>query len=276
MLTRHMHTTLAAALIAVGSSAALADPAVIAATPGSTAYRLKVDTAAEIDSQMYKLTEKSATQRAKDAARAGKAKRPSAMLVPNSSLPDQDITKFTDQNKLADLPFAREIGLAATAAALDPALVHAVIYVESRYRQNAISPKGAIGLMQVLPDTAARYGIKDPSRSAQINLKAGTLYLRDLLRMFDNRTDLALAAYNAGEGAVLRHSGRIPPYRETQMYVRAVLAKYREWSDTRASGHKLRSDAVTADADFVPAQPHVEYLAGTRLDLSQAGLATKY
>ena len=243
MLTRHMHTTLAAALIAVGSSAALADPAVIAATPGSTAYRLKVDTAAEIDSQMYKLTEKSATQRAKDAARAGKAKRPSAMLVPNSSLPDQDITKFTDQNKLADLPFAREIGLAATAAALDPALVH---------------------------------GIKDPSRSAQINLKAGTLYLRDLLRMFDNRTDLALAAYNAGEGAVLRHSGRIPPYRETQMYVRAVLAKYREWSDTRASGHKLRSDAVTADADFVPAQPHVEYLAGTRLDLSQAGLATKY
>ncbi|HYG12980.1 MAG TPA: lytic transglycosylase domain-containing protein, partial [Methylophilaceae bacterium] len=188
MLTRHMHTTLAAALIAVGSSVTLADPAAIAATPGSTAYRLKVDTAAEIDSQMYKLTEKSrsAAQRAKDAARAGRAKRPSAMLVPNSSLPDQDITKFTDQNKLADLPFAREIGLAATAAALDPALVHAVIYVESRYRQNAISPKGAIGLMQVLPDTAARYGIKDPSRSAQINLKAGTLYLRDLLRMFDN------------------------------------------------------------------------------------------
>ena len=276
MLTRLMYKTLAAALIAAGSSTvALADPTVNAATPGSTAYRLKVDTASEIDNQMYRLREKqSPAQRAQGSMR-GKAKPPSAMLILNSKLPDQDIGKFTEQNKLADLPFAREIALAAAAAALDPALVHAVIYVESRYRQNAVSPKGAIGLMQVLPGTAARYGIKDPSRSAQINLKAGTLYLRDLLRMFDNRTDLALAAYNAGEGAVLRHSGRIPPYRETQMYVRAVLAKYQEWTG-QSPGHKLRSDALTADADFVPAQPHVEYLAGTRLDLSQAGLATNY
>ena len=274
MLTRLMHKTLAAALIAAGySAAAFADPTVNAATPGSTAYRLKVDTVSEIDNQMYRLKEK---QSPAQGSLRGKAKPPSAMLILNSSLPDQDIAKFTDQNKLADLPFAREIALAATAAALDPALVHAVIYVESRYRQNAVSPKGAIGLMQVLPGTAARYGIKDPSRSAQINLKAGTLYLRDLLRMFGNRTDLALAAYNAGEGAVLRHSGRIPPYRETQMYVRAVLAKYQEWTGVQSPGHKLRSNAMTADADFVPAQPHVEYLAGTRLDLSQADPATNY
>lgn len=260
-----MHHALLAALIAGGTSAAAhADPAVSSATAGSTAYRVKVDTSAELDKRMYQLAKKFQPP-------GQKGKTPSAVLVPNSSLPDQvqAIIKFTDSNKLADLPFARDIALAASAAKLDPALVHAVIYVESRYQQHAVSPKGAIGLMQVLPGTAARYGIKDPSRSPQVNLKAGTLYLRDLLQMFDNRIDLALAAYNAGEGAVLRYSSQIPPYRETQMYVKAVLAKYGEWTDGRASaGHRARSKATTGE-DFVPVRPHVEYLAGTRLNLTQ-------
>ncbi len=130
---------------------------------------------------------------------------------------------------LADKPFSREIDVAAREAALDPALVHAVIFVESRYRQAAVSPKGAIGLMQVLPDTALRYGVTNPGRSVEANLKAGTRYLRDLIAQFDNRLELALAAYNAGEGAVLRYANRIPPYPETQAYVPAVMARYEEW-----------------------------------------------
>jgi len=125
-------------------------------------------------------------------------------------------------------PYARQIDSAARAADLDPALVHALIYVESRHRAKAVSVKGAVGLMQVLPDTAARYGIRNPMRTEQ-NLKAGTRYLRGLIDQFDDRVDLALAAYNAGEGAVLSHANKIPPYRETRDYVKAVMAKYAEW-----------------------------------------------
>jgi soluble lytic murein transglycosylase-like protein len=130
--------------------------------------------------------------------------------------------------EMAAKPHARQIDRAARAAELDPALVHALIYVESRHSAKAVSVKGAVGLMQVLPDTGARYGI-DPTRTTEMNLKAGTRYLRDLMRRFDDRLDLALAAYNAGEGAVERYSNKVPPYRETQDYVRSVLAKYSEW-----------------------------------------------
>jgi soluble lytic murein transglycosylase-like protein len=115
---------------------------------------------------------------------------------------------------------------AAGAVELEPALVHAVVSVESRYNPRAVSRKGASGLMQLMPETARRYGVADVFDPAQ-NLRAGARYLRDLLRMFDNDLKLALAAYNAGENAVARH-GRIPPYRETLAYVPKVLAFYRQ------------------------------------------------
>lgn len=127
-----------------------------------------------------------------------------------------------------DKPFAREIDAAARRNNLDPALVHAVIQVESGYRSQAVSPKGAVGLMQLMPETAERFGVTLPSQP-EANLAAGTRYLRTLLDLFDQRLDLALAAYNAGEGAVIRHRNQIPPYRETQDYVPAVLGKYDEW-----------------------------------------------
>ena len=157
--------------------------------------------------------------------------------------------------RFANRPFAKLIDDAARDAALDPALVHAVISVESAYNPSARSPKGALGLMQVLPETAARYGVKDPGRSPAANLKAGTLYLSDLIQLFDSRIDLALAAYNAGENAVLRYGQRIPPYRETQQYVPAVLTRYLEW----------REEPLIAAA--VPASTRIEYLPGTNLDL---------
>ncbi len=107
---------------------------------------------------------------------------------------------------------------------VDAELVKAVIQVESNYNHRAVSRKGAMGLMQLMPGTANRYGVKkafDP----QENVEGGVRYLKDLLRLFGSDMKLALAAYNAGEGAVQRHNG-IPNYVETQNYVRKVLALY--------------------------------------------------
>ena len=112
--------------------------------------------------------------------------------------------------------------------------------------------------MQVLRETAARYGVPDPARSPEANLQAGTRYLQNLMQLFDGRLDLVLAAYNAGEHAVMRHGHRIPPYQETQNYVPAVLAKYREWQEPPAV-------PVPVSAS-IPASLYIEYLPGTRLE----------
>jgi soluble lytic murein transglycosylase-like protein len=119
------------------------------------------------------------------------------------------------------------IARAATSSQLRPALVHAVVRAESAYLSDAVSSKGAVGLMQLMPATAARYGVTDRTNPAQ-NLRGGTEYLRDLLKMFDNDLQLALAAYNAGENAVIRYGNKIPPYKETQGYVRKVIRFYNE------------------------------------------------
>ncbi len=109
---------------------------------------------------------------------------------------------------------------------LDVELVKALIHVESRYQPAARSPKGALGLMQIMPATGARYGVRSAERLIEpaVNVDIGTRYLRDLHRMFDGRVDLVLAAYNAGEAAVARHGWQVPPYRETQDYVRRIMA----------------------------------------------------
>jgi len=107
---------------------------------------------------------------------------------------------------------------------VNPALVEAIVAVESSFNPRAISSKGAMGLMQLMPQTASRYGVSDPF-DPQENLTGGTRYLRHLLRLFDGDFTKVLAAYNAGENAVLRYRG-LPPYRETRDYVRKVLARY--------------------------------------------------
>jgi hypothetical protein len=108
---------------------------------------------------------------------------------------------------------------------VDEKLLHAVIQSESAYNANAVSSAGAVGLMQLMEATAARYGVYDRNDPAQ-NISAGTRYLKDLLAMFNDNVELAVAAYNAGEGAVKKYNNTIPPYRETQNYVRQVLALY--------------------------------------------------
>jgi soluble lytic murein transglycosylase-like protein len=113
----------------------------------------------------------------------------------------------------------------ATRVGVDLKLAHAVVSVESKYNPLAISSKGAMGLMQIMPVLVKQYGVVDPF-DAERNLDAGLRHLRSLLERYD--TSRALAAYNAGEGAVARYGGQIPPYRETQDYVdriRAILRK---------------------------------------------------
>ena len=130
--------------------------------------------------------------------------------------------------------FARLIETCASVNGLDPALVRAIIAVESAFDPLALSAKGAIGLMQVIPETGARYGLTaDPHKSVAeklrdpaTNVRIGTRYLRDLLARFENDLALALAAYNAGEGAVSVQENRVPPFAETRDYVRTVQQVY--------------------------------------------------
>lgn len=125
--------------------------------------------------------------------------------------------------------YAAHIQQAAEEAGVNPALVHAVINAESGYNPSAVSRVGAQGLMQLMPGTAKRYAVKDAFDPEQ-NIRGGTRYLRDLLEMFDNDLELTVAAYNAGENAVLKYGRKIPPYRETQAYVPKVLRYYNKYA----------------------------------------------
>ena len=112
----------------------------------------------------------------------------------------------------------------ATRFDVDPYLVFCVIEHESQFHAGAVSPKGAQGLMQLMPGTASRFGVRRPFDPAE-NIYGGTQYLKELLKMFGGRVDLALASYNAGEGAVLKYGGKIPPYRETREYVQRITRR---------------------------------------------------
>jgi soluble lytic murein transglycosylase-like protein len=122
----------------------------------------------------------------------------------------------------APAPIVRFVDLVAPDFQLAPALVLAVIATESNFNASAVSPKKAMGLMQLIPDTARRFGVRDPLDPAQ-NIRGGMAYLRWLLARFEGDIVLATAAYNAGEGAVERYRG-VPPYAETRLYVRKILA----------------------------------------------------
>lgn len=108
---------------------------------------------------------------------------------------------------------------------VDPLLVYAIMHQESTFKSRAISPKGARGLMQLMPGTAARYGVTNIFDPRQ-NIEGGTRYMKFLLDLFDGDVELALAGYNAGEGAVMKYGYRVPPYSETQEYVRRIGRRY--------------------------------------------------
>jgi hypothetical protein len=139
-------------------------------------------------------------------------------VVPDEVLDEVVPAVLTGRKDLAALAFE-----AARRHNLDPALVQAVVAVESGFRPDAVSPKGAQGLMQLMPATARYLGVKD-SLDPVDNLDGGVRYLRGLLQRYNGDVKRALAAYNAGEGAVARHGG-VPPYPETLAYVRKVLER---------------------------------------------------
>jgi len=135
---------------------------------------------------------------------------------------------------------------------VSPALVHAVVSTESAYNPGAVSRKGARGLMQLMPQTAKRYGVTD-SFDANQNIRGGVAHLRDLLDTYGGDTKLAVAAYNAGAGAVNKYSG-VPPYAETRQYVKSVLGKM------KASGGRVSAVATPAP---VAASPIVKKVDAT-------------
>jgi len=126
--------------------------------------------------------------------------------------------------------YAAQTAAAARDYDIDPDLLRAVMHVESRGDAAAVSPKGARGLMQIMPATARRFGVREPLvelNDPRTNIRTGAAYLKTLQGRFGNDLELVLAAYNAGEGAVIKYGLKTPPYRETQNYVTSVLGRYR-------------------------------------------------
>ena len=124
-----------------------------------------------------------------------------------------------------DVPYAAQINAAASTYGVDPKLVASVIAVESNFNARAVSHKYALGLMQLMPETAARLAVKNVFDPAQ-NIDAGTRYLKELLQRYGQKLELVLAAYNAGPERVQQYGG-VPPYQETREYVRRVIARLR-------------------------------------------------
>lgn len=188
------------------------------------------------------------------------AKRKFAVLAPSTSI-DRIIDSVADELQL------------------DRQLLHAMIYVESRYNTDALSIKGAVGLMQVLPGTGARFGYTD-LRHPHTNVRAGATYLKWLLNRFDNNLELAIAGYNAGEGAVEKYGRTIPPYRETQNYVHQVIKRYRN-SSTNFVALQARQqnwrrpetkNAVTLQNTAVPLSKLIDLLLSSPVATQEQGI----
>jgi len=147
-------------------------------------------------------------------------------IAPDGAEPQQQQARAHIPLKKGSRLFDGAVKSAADKHLVEEALLHAVIEVESGYNAVAVSKKGALGLMQLMPGTAKQYGVTNPLDPAQ-NLHAGARHLRYLLDKFAGNKELALAAYNAGQGAVIAHGYKIPPYLETERYVPAVLQSYK-------------------------------------------------
>jgi soluble lytic murein transglycosylase-like protein len=150
-----------------------------------------------------------------------------AAITPHSYARPETRAKSLRVNEQNRQRFAADVNRIAAQHRLEPALMHAVISAESSYNPWAVSPKGAMGLMQLMPGTATRFGVTNPYDPVA-NMNGGARYLRWLLDRF-NDPRLAVAAYNAGEGAVQKYGNQIPPYRETQNYVVRVLDFYQRY-----------------------------------------------
>src|SRR5918912_4180116 len=177
--------------------------------------------------------------------------RPTQMLytAPRASILSASLNGFTTGDPKVD----GYLISSGVRNGVDPVLLYAQMHQESSFKRMAISPKGARGLMQLMPGTAARFGVTNIFDPAQ-NIEGGARYMRFLLDAFDGDVSLALAGYNAGEGAVLKYGRRIPPYRETQEYVRRIGQRYALMRDpeTARNARSLRSTEVAAVQSETP------------------------
>lgn len=168
-----------------------------------------------VDAQIYSWRDPSGVLTLSDRPQNAAAR---AIAVPVSA---PQIALSAEQMSRWDPHYEPLIQHHASQQGLRPELVRAVIQVESAFNPRAVSPKGAMGLMQLMPATARRFGVIDPFNPAE-NIRAGVSYLRQLLERYDQDEQLALAAYNAGPAAVDKYGSSIPPYKETQNYVRKI------------------------------------------------------
>jgi soluble lytic murein transglycosylase-like protein len=172
-----------------------------------------------------KLTARTESAQAQAPAQTSRALRPSeASYAPAPSLTMAEASAL-DGFSTGDPSVDRFIVESGSRNGVDPVLLYAIMHRESSFKRGAVSPKGARGLMQLMPGTAARFGVSNIFDPRQ-NIEGGARYVRLLLDMFDGDVRLTLAGYNAGEGAVLKYGRRVPPYAETQEYVRRISERY--------------------------------------------------
>ena len=194
----------------------------------------------------------------KKGVRARKLTSSSNLIYTNSNAPLTRLTNmnvgtslegFTTGNSEVD-SFIVESGKRNS---VDPVLLYAIMHQESTFKQGAISPKGARGLMQLMPPTARRFGVTNIFNPRQ-NIEGGARYMRFLLDLFKD-VNLALAGYNAGEGAVMKYGYRVPPYRETQEYVRRISRRYSLIRDPQASrsANLVTEEQIAATRQKTPA-----------------------
>jgi len=181
-------------------------------------------------SKRLKLTSRTVAQGAQQpTAQNSSAPRPLSATPVESDARDASLSmtvaKSLDGFSTGDASIDKFIVESGTRNGVDPVLLYSIMHRESSFKRFALSPKGARGLMQLMPATAARFGVKniyDP----QQNIEGGARYVRFLLNLFDGDVRLTLAGYNAGEGAVMKYGYRVPPYSETQEYVRRISERY--------------------------------------------------
>jgi soluble lytic murein transglycosylase-like protein len=163
------------------------------------------------------------------------------LVTPTSMAVSKSLDGYTTGNSEVD----GYIVDSGTRHGVDPLLLYAIMHQESTFKSRAISPKGARGLMQLMPGTAARYGVTNIFDPRQ-NIEGGTRYMKFLLNLFDGDVTLALAGYNAGEGAVMKYGYQVPPYSETQEYVRRIGRRYSLMRDpfTARSANSLTREQV--------------------------------
>ena len=204
--------------------------------------------------------------------RRGKAKvaeepiAPSTNSNPLTSLTSMSVGRSLDGFTTGDTSVDGLIVESGTRNGVDPVLLYAIMHQESTFKRRAISPKGARGLMQLMPGTAARYGVANIFDPRQ-NIEGGARYMRFLLDTFEGDVDLALAGYNAGEGAVMKYGYRVPPYSETQEYVRRIGRRYALMRDplTAQSANRLSRQQLAAMQNKVPLTVYERSVYAVRL-----------